>query len=131
LNERKASSQDSMEVVSIHFQAFPGHGSRIIASHETEKMETYARLFKAIDVAELFPEYAAIASHPSTSAKLFTWFGDTMALFRGWYAFADEQYGRSISIWPSWRNTARFRRLINRVQRAILNFFVTQAEFFV
>jgi len=102
---------------------FPGQGSRTIASHEAEKMATYTRLFQEMNVAEVFPEYADIASQPRTIAQLYTWFGDTMALYRGWYTFADEQYGRSIAIWPSWRNTARKKRVINQVHLAILPYY--------
>jgi len=104
-------------------RTFSGQGSRTIVNHETEKMATYTRLFQDMDVAGLFPEYAANASQPRTIAQLYTWFGDTMALYRGWNTLADKQYGRSIAIWPSWRNMARIKRVINQVQLARLPYY--------
>jgi glycosyltransferase involved in cell wall biosynthesis len=93
-------------------RTFPGQGSRTVVSHETEKVATYTRLFQDMDVAELFPEYTDIASQPRTIAQLYTWFGDTMALYRGWYTFADEQYKQAMYIYPSWRNLARLRWVV-------------------
>lgn len=90
----------------------PTQGSRGIEVMRAETQAMYAEFFSE-SVAELFAtptsDGAAAASHPRALARARRWFGDTMAINRGWYDFADDQYRRSAAAWSSWRNPARWR----------------------
>jgi glycosyltransferase involved in cell wall biosynthesis len=97
----------------------PGQDSRKVAIHDQEKAETYSRIFEEWGVAELFPEWPASADQAQTSAKAHTWFGDTMANDRKYYALANLYYIRAIKIYPSWRNPAWTKWLVNQVRRFI------------
>ena len=74
---------------------------------ETQAM--YAEFFRETGVAGLFPELAASVDSSRSLARAYRWFGDTMAMKRGWFDFAEDQYRTAVRLWPSWRNTARWR----------------------
>jgi glycosyltransferase involved in cell wall biosynthesis len=87
--------------------------SRHIEINRTEAQMMYLGVFEKLGVAGLFPELAGSVRDPKVIAKSYTWLGDTMGIKRGWYAFAAEQYARSILLYSSWRNPARLKRVLN------------------
>lgn len=93
------------------------HSSQGSQSTQIQKMEAqamYRRIFEEFGIEGLFPEWRESADNPKTIARAYTWLGDTMSYERGWHVFADEQYIRAIEVYPSWRNVARVRRMVNR-----------------
>jgi glycosyltransferase involved in cell wall biosynthesis len=90
-------------------------GSRNVDIHIAEAQAMYQQVFEKLGVAGVFPALAAYANEPKVIAKTFMWLGDVMAIYRGWHAFADEQYARAISLYPSWRNIARLKRIVNQI----------------
>lgn len=85
----------------------PAQGSRNYRVQMAEEQATFTRLFSDLGVAGIFPEAASYADGPQMIAWGYEWLGDTMRIYRHWYAYAKDQYRRSVAIWPSWRNTAR------------------------
>ena len=96
----------------------PGQDSQRADIMRAEAIAMYSGFFEQTGVAGLFPEEAR-PDAPRARARAHRWLGDTMAAHRRWFAFADEQYERSAALWPSWRNTARWRRWIG-AKRAYL-----------
>jgi len=90
----------------------PGQGSQETGPHIAEKQTTFTEIFDRLGFAGLFPELADRAETPRAPAEALVWFGDTMALHRYWFEFADLQYRRAAEIWPSWANPARRRTLV-------------------
>jgi hypothetical protein len=100
-------------------RSHPGQGSFNTKIHRAEAQDMYTQVFKEPGVAGVFPELAKSADDPKVVARVYMWLGDTMAIHRGWYAFADEQYIRAIALDPSWNNPARMKRVINYVRRLL------------
>ena len=90
----------------------PGQGSQETGPHIAEKQTTFTEIFDRLGFAGLFPELANRAETPRAPAEALVWFGDTMALHRYWFEFADLQYRRAAEIWPSWANPARRRAFV-------------------
>jgi glycosyltransferase involved in cell wall biosynthesis len=87
-------------------------GSANVRASNDEAQIMYGNVFSEIGVAGIFPEMSAVATTPQAVAKAYVWFGDTMALCRQRYTFADEQYKQAMYIYPSWRNLARLRWVV-------------------
>jgi len=93
--------------------------SRSTEIHRMEAQAMYQRIFEEFGVEDLFPEWKESAILPKTVARAYTWLGDAMSYYKGWYGFADLQYSHAIEVYPSWRNTARVKRMINRVMSVV------------
>ena len=90
----------------------PGQGSvGMRTAHRSEVKSLFQRIFTEWGIAVIFPECGGEVSDPRVMARACTWFGDTMAFYRGFYDLADEQYHISKTLWPSWHNPARVRLL--------------------
>jgi hypothetical protein len=89
-------------------------GSQSIQIHRVEAQAMYQRIFEEFGIEGLFPEWKESANNPKTIARAYVWLGDTMSYDRGWHMFADEQYIYAIEVYPSLRNVARVKRIINR-----------------
>ena len=100
-------------------RSHPAQGSINTKIHRAEAQNMYTQVFKELGVAGFFPELTKSADDPKVVARVYMWLGDTMAIHRGWYAFADEQYIRAIALDPSWNNPARMKRVINYVRRLL------------
>jgi len=87
-------------------------GSTNVRASNDEAQIMYGDVFSEIGVAGIFPEMSAVATTPQAVAKAYVWFGDTMALRRQRYTFANEQYKKAMYIYPSWRNLARLRWVV-------------------
>jgi len=103
----------------LKWRFHPSQGSRNAYSHLEETQAMFRQAFDRLGVAGIFPEYSESALAPQTLAKAYTWFGDTMAFHRAWYAFAEEQYKRAIEIDPSWGNPARLKNILNSMWRTL------------
>jgi glycosyltransferase involved in cell wall biosynthesis len=88
-------------------------GSKTISSFEKEKYDTYLKLFEQIGLPALFFNDKR-GSQPYKLARGYTWLGDTMAYHRRWFSFADEQYRKAVTIYPSFHNPARLKRIFNK-----------------
>jgi glycosyltransferase involved in cell wall biosynthesis len=91
----------------------PSQGSQSVHIHTREAQAMYQRVFEEFGIGGLFPEWEKSAHNPETRARAYIWFGDTMSAVRGWYDFADDQYRKSSAIYPSLKNPARSRRVVN------------------
>jgi glycosyltransferase involved in cell wall biosynthesis len=100
-------------------RSHPAQGSCNVKTHEAEAQEMYRQLFEEMGIEEVFPELARLANDPKIVATAYTWLGDTMAVHRRWYSFAEKQYRRAMAIDPSWRNPASLKCVANRA-RSIL-----------
>ena len=103
----------------MKWRSHPTQGSRNAQPHMEETQAMFAQVFERLGVTGLFPEYKESAHAPETLAKVYTWFGDTMAFHRAWYSFAEKQYRRAIEIDPSWRNPARLKKTLNPIWRIL------------
>ncbi|MCE5262701.1 MAG: glycosyltransferase [Deltaproteobacteria bacterium] len=93
-------------------RSHPGQGSVNFRTGQRKETRTlYERFFCEWGIGGIFPERAQLADESRTQAKAHIWFGDTMAVHRGYYDLADEHYRISKSLWPDWRNPARTRLL--------------------
>jgi glycosyltransferase involved in cell wall biosynthesis len=114
----------------LKWRSHPEQDSRKEQALEAEKQVMYRTAFAELGIATIFPEFAQSAHDPQVIAWSHQWFGDTMAKHRFWFDFADEEYRRSVSQWPSWRNLSHLKlalgsrrffapqRLYRRVRRA-------------
>lgn len=98
-------------------RSHPDQGSCNIEVHNAESQVMYSEVFEQLLIERVFPEVARSGSDPEAIAGAYMWLGDTMAIHHGWYGFADEQYKRAIALYPSWKNPARLKRMMNRVKR--------------
>lgn len=96
----------------------PGQGSVNVEKHNAEKQAMFKKIFLNFTADGLFPVKTTGAAEKMAHA--YEWLGDTMRTYRRFHDFADEQYRQAISIWPSWKNTARIKRVINEAQRILL-----------
>jgi glycosyltransferase involved in cell wall biosynthesis len=106
----------------LQWRSHPTQGSRSTEVFLRDAQVMYRSAFETLGIATFFPHLADRADDPKTVAWANTWLGDTMAAYRSWFGFAAEQYRRSLEIWPSIRNPARLKMLINRlrpIRRAI------------
>ena len=87
----------------------PDQGSCNAEAHVAEEVVMYKQAFEELAISEVFPEFAESNNHPRCMARAYRWFGDTMAFYRARYTFANEQYRRSVALWPSWGNLARLK----------------------
>lgn len=101
----------------------PAQGNINVENHNAEKQAMFKKIFCDFITDGIFPVTTATTDDARRMAHAYEWFGDTMWRYRRWYDFANEQYGKSIAIWPSWKNTARIKRVINQVQRALLPYY--------
>jgi glycosyltransferase involved in cell wall biosynthesis len=95
----------------------PSQDSRKIVAHDKEKAETFRRIFQEWGVAEFFPEWSTSVDQAQIRAKAHTWFGDTMSRQRKYYSLANTHYIHAIKIYPSWRNQAWIKWLLNYARR--------------
>jgi len=103
----------------VKWRSHPTQGSRNTQLHMEETQAMFGQVFERLGVSGIFPEYEEAADTPQILAKVYTWFGDTMAFHRAWYSFAEKQYERAIDIDPSWRNPARLKRILNPMWRLL------------
>jgi glycosyltransferase involved in cell wall biosynthesis len=99
----------------VHVRFHSEQGSRNRAKHKTEKQKMYRQIFVKLGMEAIFPEQAGLSNNPHVIAGMHRWLGDTMAFSHGLFALADEQYRQSVTVWPSWRNPARLRRIANSI----------------
>ncbi len=92
-----------------------GQGSLNFEKHTIETEEMFKRMFEDLLADRIFPEFSKPADERKAKARAYTWLGATMAFHRAWYAFAHEQYRRSISLDPSWQNPARMKMAFNPI----------------
>lgn len=104
-------------------RSHPAQGSINVENHRAEKQAMYKKVFCDFIADGIFPVDTGTTDATRKMAHAYEWLGNTMWIYRRLYDFADEQYGRSIALWPSWKNTARKKRVINQVQRAILPYY--------
>ena len=97
----------------LKWRSHPDQGSREVGEHGAEKWETYRRIFIELMDKGLFPEQIRTANRGPIQANAYTWLGDEMVIHRQWYGFAVEQYARSFSLWPSLRNPAAGKLIVN------------------
>ena len=96
----------------LQWRYHPAQGSHNEAEARADEQTMYRQVFEQLGIARIFPERAASANDPQTRAWAYMWLGDTMAIRRQWYAFADARYREAVMIWPSWRNPARLKLAI-------------------
>lgn len=101
-------------------RSHPAQGSLNIEKHRAEEQTMYKRVFNEFMADGIFPVNTATTDAARKMAHAYAWLGDTMWVYRRFYDFADEQYRRSIALWPSWKNKARRKRTINQIRFAVL-----------
>jgi glycosyltransferase involved in cell wall biosynthesis len=100
-------------------RSHPGQGRHRADIMRAETQAMYTQFFDEAGLTGVFPDHEGSVDDPRALARALTWFGDTMAVHRRWFAFADEQYRRSVRLWSSWRNASRWRLAIG-AQRLFL-----------
>jgi hypothetical protein len=103
----------------VKWRSHPSQGSRNVQPHMEETQAMFRQVFERLSVTGIFPEYGEPPHAPKTMAKVYTWFGDTMAFHRAWYCFAEKQYERAIELDPSWCNPARLKKILNPIWRLL------------
>jgi glycosyltransferase involved in cell wall biosynthesis len=99
------------EVLALQ-RSHPDQGSRDEGPHRAEKEATFAEAFDRLGVAGLFPEWEIDPESPGAAARARVWLGDTVAVHRYWFEFANRQYRAAVRTWPSPNNPARARLLL-------------------
>lgn len=97
----------------------PSQDSRNLKNHKAEAQLMYQHFFQEFGIGGLFPEWKDCVNNPKTIAMAYNWLGDTMSFYQRWYDLADKQYAHAIEVFPSLRNPARLRRVINRALAVI------------
>ena len=87
--------------------------SRNVERHRMETLEMFKEVFNELQVKGLFPHLASSENAPSVIAMTHTWFGESMARSQKRFMFAYEQYLLALQIFPSWRNPAWYKIIIN------------------
>lgn len=100
----------------LKWRSHPGQGSREGDPHGAEKWETYRTIFRDLIAKGLFPEQSRLAEDGPIHANAYAWLGDTMIEHRQWYGFAVEQYTKSLSLWPTFRNPALGKLIVNWIR---------------
>jgi glycosyltransferase involved in cell wall biosynthesis len=100
----------------VKWRSHPDQGSREVGEHSAEKWQTYRRIFAELLSKGLIPEPPNMASSGAIHANAYTWLGDEMVTHREWYGFAVEQYAKSVSLWPSFRNPAGRKLIVNWIR---------------
>jgi len=91
----------------------PAQGSQQhLDIQEIEALAMYKDLFDRVGMSRIIFEGEETDENPCISARGYEWLGTRMAVMRGAYDFADEQFRRSVELWPSWRNPARWKLLL-------------------
>jgi hypothetical protein len=98
---------------------YSSQGNQSIQLHKEEAQAMYQGIFGEFGIEGLFPEWKESADNPKTVARAYIWLGDTMSYERAWHMFADEQYIRAIELYPSLRNVARVKRMVNRAMSIV------------
>ncbi len=97
----------------------PEQGSRNVESHIVEAQAMYREIFEKLLKSGIFTREAGFSNDPRGIAEAYNWLGNAMALGHGWYDFADNQYERSVTIYPVWNNPARWNRMMNQGRRVL------------
>jgi glycosyltransferase involved in cell wall biosynthesis len=100
----------------IKWRWHPNQDSSNIIAQKAEEQKMYDQVFHQLGIGIIFPELKSLIVDPKTISWGYEWFGDTMLRHHGWYLFAMDQYLKSIELWPSWRNRARFKQAILKFQ---------------
>lgn len=108
----------------------PSQDSRHVKKHKAEAQVMYQHLFQEFGIGCLFPEWKDCVNNPKTIAMAYNWLGDTMSFYHRWYALADEQYAHAINVFPSLRNPARLKRVVNRAMAVIRPGYRTSRHIF-
>ena len=90
-------------------------GSINFELHCAEIKFIYKKVFSDLIAKGIFPVDIEITDARRMMAQTYEWFGDSTLNNPWYYDFADEQYGRSIVLWPSWKNPAMRKKLINKI----------------
>ncbi len=126
-NERRRYSQDAdfwfrilhqfeigrVPEVLLLWRSHPGQGSRNREALRSDEQAMYRQAFESFGIEGIFPDLAGKADDPKFVSRANTWFGDTMAGYHSWFDLAADYYRKSMTIWPSMRNPAWIKLLVN------------------
>ena len=98
-------------------------GSIHVEKHNAEKQAMFKKVFCNFIADGIFPIDRAMTKTAEKMACAYEWFGDSMRIYRRMFDFADEQYVQSLALWPSWKNKARIKRVLNYVQRVLIPYY--------
>lgn len=101
----------------------PAQDSNNVEKTQPEIKIMYKKIFSTFLADGLFPKNAITSNPTKKMALAYEWLGDNMLPYYRFYDFADELYSRSITIWPSWKNTARRKKLIIQMRFIVLPFY--------
>ena len=87
--------------------------SRNVKRHKSETLEMFKEVFNEMQLKGLFPYLSSHTHDPSTLAMMHTWFGESMAYSQKLFLFAYQQYVLALRIFPSWRNPAWYKIIMN------------------
>jgi glycosyltransferase involved in cell wall biosynthesis len=87
--------------------------SRNVKRHRAETLEMFKEVFKDMQSHGTYPVMSSSPNDPSALAKMHTWFGESMARSQKQYLFAYQQYLLALRIFPSWKNPAWSKIVIN------------------
>lgn len=94
------------------YRIHSGQGSyKKAVDRETETQVMYQSIFETMGISTLLPHLVSLAQEPETVARSYEWFGDQMTK-RNFFRFGKEQYRKSVFVWPSWCNRARFKLIV-------------------
>jgi len=103
----------------LKYRIHRAQGSRNVEVHKAETVLMFRQVLDQLGLVTIFPELAPSAHEPQIKAWAHLWLADTVGINRGWYDFADEEYARAIAIYPSWLNSARLKRVLNRIRWSV------------
>jgi glycosyltransferase involved in cell wall biosynthesis len=87
--------------------------SRNVERHRAETLEMFKEVFHELQVEGLFPHLASAGNDPKAMAMAHTWFGEGMARSQKRFLFAYGQYLLALRLYPSWRNPAWYKMVVN------------------
>jgi glycosyltransferase involved in cell wall biosynthesis len=87
--------------------------SKNVERHQAETLEMFKEAFIELQVKGLFPHLVSSENDPSVIAMTHTWFGGSMARSQKRFLFAYGQYLLALRLFPSWRNPAWYKIILN------------------
>ncbi len=87
--------------------------SRNVKRHRAETLEMFKEVFKDMQSQGPYPVVPFSPDDPSAMASLHAWFGESMARSQKRYLFAYRQYLLALRMFPSWKNPAWSKIVMN------------------
>jgi glycosyltransferase involved in cell wall biosynthesis len=99
--------------VLLLWRSHPGQGSRNRETFVADEQKMYRQAFESFGIEGIFPDLDGKVDDPKVASRAKLWFGDTMAGYHSWYDLAAVYYRQSMAIWPSIRNPAWIKLILN------------------